>query len=172
VPLAAHFGCAGSPLATAAWQIRFASRSRSCRDAAARCGVVLWVAVFLTDDSRGSAPVSGGAPADRAAAVSGTLTKACSWSGREGRLGWCAGVSRLSVVDCTCWRVIFRTSRPMARPANAQIGLVAAVRRSARITGWPGAGWMWPMFPATLTPRPIRAVAHGQIRCRAGQPSS
>jgi hypothetical protein len=69
------------------------------------------------------------------------------------------------------WRVIFTTSSPTDRPANAAMGLVAAVSRSARMTGWPGSAWMWPMFPATLTARPIRAVAQGQIRCRAGQPS-
>ncbi len=58
--------------------------------------------------------------------------------------------------------VIFRTSRPTASPANAAIGLVAAVRRSARMTGWPGPAWMWPMFPAMLTIRPVSAVAQGQ----------
>jgi hypothetical protein len=36
------------------------------------------------------------------------------------------------------WRVIFTTSRPTDRPANAASGLVAAVSRSARMTGWPG----------------------------------
>jgi hypothetical protein len=66
------------------------------------------------------------------------------------------------------WRVIFTTTSPTDRPAS---GLVAAVSRSARMTGWPGSAWMWPMFPATLTARPISAVAHGQILCGAGQPS-
>jgi hypothetical protein len=33
------------------------------------------------------------------------------------------------------WRVIFSTSSPTDRPANAAIGLVAAVSRSATITG-------------------------------------
>jgi hypothetical protein len=36
------------------------------------------------------------------------------------------------------------------RPANAAIRLVAAVIRSARITGWPGCCWMWPMFPTMM----------------------
>src|SRR5215469_972396 len=49
------------------------------------------------------------------------------------------------------WRVIFTTSSPTDRPANAASGLVAAVSRSARMTGWPGMAWMWPMLPATLT---------------------
>ena len=61
--------------------------------------------------------------------------------------------------------------QPTDKPANAASGLVAAVSRSARITGRPGPAWMWPMFPATLTVRPVSAVAQGQIRCRAGQPS-
>ena len=70
-----------------------------------------------------------------------------------------------------CWRVIFTTSRPTDRPANAASGLVAAVRRSARVTGAPGMAWMWPTLPATLTARPVRAVAQGQMRWRAGQAS-
>jgi hypothetical protein len=59
----------------------------------------------------------------------------------------------------------------MARPAKAARGLVAAVSRSAVMTAWPGRAWMWPMFLAMLTARPVMAVAQGQIRCRAGHPS-
>jgi len=54
-------------------------------------------------------------------------------------------------VAFACWRVIFSTSSPMASPANAAIGLVAAVIRSARMTGRPGWAWMWPMLLARLS---------------------
>ena len=70
-----------------------------------------------------------------------------------------------------CWRVIFSTSSPTAQAgergerAGRRGEAVGEHHRMA------GRGWMWPMLPATLTTRPARAVAQGQIRCRAGQPS-
>jgi hypothetical protein len=80
------------------------------------------------------------------------------------------GVSWPGVVRTLArWRVIVR-SRPMARPASAAIGLVAAVSRSARMTGRRGRAWMRPMFPAAPTARLIRVVAHRQIRSRVLPP--
>src|SRR5215831_12348772 len=100
----------------------------------------------------------------------------CRAGGREGR-GASAGdgtgraaAAGLGVLFRSCWRVIFSTSRPTARPANAARGLVAAVSRSVRVTGWPGPGWMWPTFPATLTIRPVSAVADGQEHVDLGGP--
>jgi hypothetical protein len=83
----------------------------------------------------------------------------------EGAQNELAGVGRDGGGEC-----VAAPGRSVS-PANAATGLVAAVSRSARMTGWLGTGWMWPMFPATLTARPVSAVVQGQIRFLAAQPS-
>jgi hypothetical protein len=54
----------------------------------------------------------------------------------------------------------------MVKSAKAASGLVAAVRRSDSVTGWPGRGWMCPTLPTTLTTSPVIVVAQGQTLCR------
>ncbi len=117
-----------------------------------------------------AAPAGGSCPS--AGIIAGRVTTGCRRRGvQAGCVLVVTGTAVPGVLGPAWRRVIFRTSRPTASPANAAIGLVAAVRRSARMTGWPGSGWMWPMFPAMLTVRPVSAVAQGQTRCRGGQPS-
>ena len=126
-------------------------------EALATGGCVLAMRV-ASRSRRGSGPASAASPAGRMSTTPG--------AGGGASISVPAGRRRAA-----CWRVIFTTSSPTDRPANAASGLVAAVSRSVTLTGSPGPAWMWPTFPATLTARPVSAVAHGQTRCRAGQAS-
>ena len=73
------------------------------------------------------------------------------------------------------WAVHHRLGGWQAMSWPAEIDVFLAVGELALyiayLDGWPARQRMWPMFPATLTASPVSAVAHGQARCRAGQPS-
>ncbi|HUK72148.1 MAG TPA: hypothetical protein VLW50_25825 [Streptosporangiaceae bacterium] len=60
-----------------------------------------------------------------------------------------------------CWRFIRNTSSPTVKPANTASGLVAAVSRSASVTGWPGG--------RVAGNRLNMADVPGHAHCQAGQ---